>query len=80
MKRTKLDLEKICKVLGAEHISSVPTGSGYFGALQTLAAYRAGRACLIDAFFAHEAQKPAHLRQNYCHIYCPCHKCNPATL
>lgn len=36
--------------------------------------------CLIDAFFNREAEKPEHLRKNYCHISCPCRKCKPATL
>lgn len=36
--------------------------------------------CLIDAFFSREAEKPEHLRKNYCHISCPCRKCKPATL
>lgn len=31
--------------------------------------------CLIEAYFRHEAEKPAHLRKNYCYIVCRCSKC-----
>lgn len=36
--------------------------------------------CLIRDYFAHEAEKPAHLRKDYCHIYCPCSRCKVGTL
>jgi hypothetical protein len=36
--------------------------------------------CLIQAFFAHEAEKPAHLRKTSCMISCPCPRCRPGTM
>lgn len=33
--------------------------------------------CLIEAYFAKEREKPAHLRKDYVFISCPCRRCNP---
>jgi hypothetical protein len=36
--------------------------------------------CLIQAFFAHEAEKPSHLRKTSCMISCPCPHCSPVMM
>lgn len=68
-------IKKISRLLGAEHIGTVAEVGGYPGIIARICNNE--RPCLIDAFFRREAEKPYHLRKNYCHISCPCSKCNP---
>lgn len=68
-------IKKISQLLGAEYVGTVAEVGGYPGIKTRICGNDIP--CAIDAFFRHEAKKPAHLRKNYCHIACRCRKCNP---
>jgi hypothetical protein len=72
MTSRKLDVKKIAEALGAEYMGTSKEVGGYLGAKHR------EQPCLIDTFFRNEAQKPMSIRKNYCHISCPCSKCNPS--
>ena len=80
---TKLDIKRIAKALGAEKIIPFPVTEGFFGAMKAAEDFKQmqnDEHCLVEAFFREQEKLPRAQRKNYCHLYCPCSRCNPASL
>lgn len=53
-----------------------PGGTGYY-AIMDQPQDDGDTSCAIRNFFRNQQSLPPEQRQNYCHISCPCRRCNP---
>lgn len=63
-----------CKLVDVPY----PGSTGYYAIIGTPPNDDGDTSCAIRNFFRNQQSLPPEQRQNYCHISCPCRRCNPS--